>query len=580
VTSSTRVYVFGGYFVSAAPTYLPGAAWVPLTIAAAMRLGGEASRGAFLQLVILLTLQVLGGTPESFPQVWVLTLGAALFSHGATSHGRRTALVACATALALGISAAQLCPTLEYYLQTTRASGLGLGESMMKSLDPQTLWTLVFPHRLDGGVVAPMVDGTLALWWSIYIGVAPLLLVVVALPSRRAFVWVAVLAAALLASMGRHTPVFAFLHQHLPWLFASFRYPEKFFLAVHVSLAVLSAIGSSRVERWATRRGRRAARLVVVGLCVVTVADLWDVHWPSLLFTDWEALRRSAPPPELGKVSASDRIFGYEPSGHGLGIWAPKFTVGSDLGKIERYAWADMAGNVGLVYGVGFVNGLDSFRRRDDSALYQRLAASSLPESLRTLRTFGVHFLMGEVPLDDPSLELLRRGGKEKTWIYRTADPAPRAYLATSVYAVGSVGEALERIASPDFAPGASATSSEGAAARFPAGGPVRIVEDGPERLVLEAESAGEGFLVVNDSYFPGWRAEVDGVFTDIVRANGLVRGVPVSPGRHRIVMRYAPRSFQIGMALSLATLVFVYPTARALTPASSRVRRPRAFPS
>ncbi len=574
------VYVFGGYFISAAPwNHLTVASWLPLTVVAAMRLGTEAAPKRFLWLLTLLTLQALGGAPESFAQSVALAAGAAMVSGGATPIWRRAALAVSAAVLALGISGVQLCPTLEYFLETTRAAGLKPEEAMMKPLRPETLWTLIFPHRLDGGIVQPAVDGTLSLWWSMYIGFAPLLLVVVAVPAREAWLWLVALAGALVLAMGDQTPVLPFLHRAIPGLFASFRYPEKFLLTAHFSLAVLSAMGFSRIERWAARGRGHAVRLLAAGLCLITVADLWDVHWPSLLFSDWDSLLASAPPKELGTVGPADRIFGYEPGNPGLGIWAPKFTVGSDLAAIERYTWAEVAANVGLVYGVGFVNGLDSFRRRADQAFYGRLAASSLPECLRILRTFGVRFLMGDVPLDDPGLELLRGGGAGRTWIYRLAAPAPRAYLATSVQAVGGVGEALRWIAAPAFVPGVDA-AAEGIASTTPAGGSVRIVEEEPERLVLEADTAGEALLVVNDSFFPGWLADVDGVSTDITRVNGLVRGVPLTAGKHRIVMRYAPGSLLIGLALSVATLLLVYPATRWLTRAPSRGRRLHAFRS
>jgi Bacterial membrane protein YfhO len=567
------VYVFGGYLVSAAPTYLPGAAWAPSTIAVAIRLGSDPTPARFIQLVALLTLQLLGGTPESFPQVSLLVLGGALFARGVTPFHRRVALVAAAGALSVGLAAVQLCPTVEYFLQTTRATGLTFEESMLKSLQPQTLWTLVFPHRLNGGVVEPMVDRTLGLWWSIYVGIVPLLLIVISLSSRKALVWVTTLAVALALSMGQYAQVFPFFHQHVPLLFASFRYPEKFFLIAHLSLAVLASIGFSRVEDWLARTPGRTPGLVTIGLCLITVADLWEVHFPSLLFTEWDSLLRSAPPEELIHLGAEARIFQYERNDGGLEIWAPKFSEGSDLAAIERYTWSEVTANVGLVYGLGFVNGLDSFRRRSVQQFYDRLASSQLPECLQILRVFAVRFLMGEVPLSDPGLVLVRRGGPGKTWIYRLLDPAPRAYLATSVQMVGSVGEALQWLVRPAFVPGVDVAASGAVSAKL-AGGSARIVEAKPEQLVLETDSAGEGLLVVNDSFFPGWLADVDGAPTDIVRVNGLVRGVPVPPGKHRIVMRYAPRSIAIGLALSLASLILLYPASRWLTRSSSRGHR------
>ena len=56
---------------------------------------------------------------------------------------------------------------------------------------------------------------------------------------------------------------------------------------------------------------------------------------------------------------------------------------------------------------------------------------------------------------------------------------------------------------------------------------------------------------------YPGWQASVDGVNTGILCADGILRGIPVSVGVHKIEMWYAPASFRLGLAVSgLAVLV------------------------
>lgn len=76
------------------------------------------------------------------------------------------------------------------------------------------------------------------------------------------------------------------------------------------------------------------------------------------------------------------------------------------------------------------------------------------------------------------------------------------------------------------------------------------IAGDDPDRLLLEAELEQPGFLVIADTYHPGWRAWVDGVESPIFPANLMFRAVHVAPGRHIVELRYAPRSFALGVAL------------------------------
>jgi uncharacterized membrane protein YfhO len=65
--------------------------------------------------------------------------------------------------------------------------------------------------------------------------------------------------------------------------------------------------------------------------------------------------------------------------------------------------------------------------------------------------------------------------------------------------------------------------------------------------------------LVVTDSYYPEWIATVDGVTEPIIPVNLLFRGVVVPPGRHVVEMSYAPASWSIGVAVSLAGLVALF---------------------
>jgi hypothetical protein len=63
------------------------------------------------------------------------------------------------------------------------------------------------------------------------------------------------------------------------------------------------------------------------------------------------------------------------------------------------------------------------------------------------------------------------------------------------------------------------------------------------------------GLLILADTYDPGWRLAVDGTAAPVFRANRMMRAAALGAGRHHLVFRYEPRSFRVGVALSLATL-------------------------
>ena len=62
----------------------------------------------------------------------------------------------------------------------------------------------------------------------------------------------------------------------------------------------------------------------------------------------------------------------------------------------------------------------------------------------------------------------------------------------------------------------------------------------------------------MNDKIDDGWSATVDGKASAILRANFLMRGVQLPPGKHSVVFSFRPRStiFFVGLAATTAGLL------------------------
>jgi hypothetical protein len=83
--------------------------------------------------------------------------------------------------------------------------------------------------------------------------------------------------------------------------------------------------------------------------------------------------------------------------------------------------------------------------------------------------------------------------------------------------------------------------------------GRVLAVERGTGSLRIDAETLGPALLVVQDAFWPGWRAAIDGQPVEILAADFLVRAVRWPGGRHRLEMTYDPPEVRTGLALSAA---------------------------
>jgi len=93
-------------------------------------------------------------------------------------------------------------------------------------------------------------------------------------------------------------------------------------------------------------------------------------------------------------------------------------------------------------------------------------------------------------------------------------------------------------------------------AATADAVGTARIAAYEHEHVTIDTDAPGRRLLVLSDTWYPGWRATVDGTPTPIARANVAFRAVAVPPGRHRVVFDYAPASFRIGATIAGVALL------------------------
>lgn len=168
----------------------------------------------------------------------------------------------------------------------------------------------------------------------------------------------------------------------------------------------------------------------------------------------------------------------------------------------------------------------------------------------------------------DAAVRLVYRDGRVA--IYENDAVLPRARIVHAAEPVRDHAEAFARLVdAAKAAPHAAAAglvsrvfiepSADGhLAPEMPAEVPpdsesVQFVPgDDPDRVELEAVLSLPGWVVLADTFYPGWTATVDGISTPIHPTNLLFRGVFVAPGAHRIVFRYQPWVFRLAVVLAV----------------------------
>jgi hypothetical protein len=81
--------------------------------------------------------------------------------------------------------------------------------------------------------------------------------------------------------------------------------------------------------------------------------------------------------------------------------------------------------------------------------------------------------------------------------------------------------------------------------------GKARIVDEIPERIVIETDATTPSYLVVADTFDPGWSATIDGQPAAIWPAYVAFRAVFLAQGRHTVVFQYRPAGFIFGLGLT-----------------------------
>jgi len=187
-------------------------------------------------------------------------------------------------------------------------------------------------------------------------------------------------------------------------------------------------------------------------------------------------------------------------------------------------------------------------------------AVEGEPAHTRLLRLGGVSHV---VALHTVGLEDLRPVAEfaglypEPTRLLAVPDARPRTYAVGAARVADGV-DAFRLLLEGDVDPAREVLLPGGGPLAAPAGfrGTSRVVADTPDRVRIEATLSAPGYVVLLDSFAPGWRARVDGRPAAVSRANLAFRAVAVPAGTHVIDYVYRPRWMIGGLCISAAAVL------------------------
>jgi Bacterial membrane protein YfhO len=132
----------------------------------------------------------------------------------------------------------------------------------------------------------------------------------------------------------------------------------------------------------------------------------------------------------------------------------------------------------------------------------------------------------------------------------------PRAFVPRNVrFGTPAQDEVNEMANETDFGYLAWLRADEPPHDRVNGGGTTSIMPH-DNGLQIDVSKDGDGFVVISELAWRGWRAYVDGQRVTTLRANHAFLAVFVPNGRHTIDLRYLPESFVVGRAISLLAIL------------------------
>ena len=583
--------------------------WFPLLFALVERIREKREWRFAAWLGIAVCVQFMGGHPETSFHMLIVVCAWVLFRAGGPGTSRFVVLSLCGMALGALLAAVQLIPFLEYVSETAI--------HFCRSTEP-VAWTIGIRGLMAFIIPFYFWDATRGSCWDLpdfdnsnemsgAVGIVPLILlpcVIFGGWRRRGAVFFA--AAAVLSALVIYGNPAAELLSRIPWF--GFAVNSRLLLVVSFSLAVLSAISVEVMQN----SDEKARRVLKAGLIAVSILLLVSAAW--VLFMDSRRILEGKAEYLVageflifvallvsGALAASAVL--RKPRGEKSALcWLLAVEIASVLAFSMRYYPSMKAGeflpttpalaflkgapgyfrallpvpNAGMPYGIPDVQGYDGMSpRRVDRLLRAGVTeegCGSVPVFLshdvnsRLLDVLNVKYLLLPPDGGSPGDKYVLEYDGPDARIYRNRQVLDRAFLVPCARAYLSDDSAFDAVNRGALDFGREVALVDPAAVGpiemrcSPQGvllsGEARIVKYETQEVRVEVLTAKSAYLVLMDTYFPGWRATVNGARVEILRANYAFRAVKLAAGRHEVVFEYAPISFKAGVCLSLAGVV------------------------
>ncbi|MBI4490037.1 MAG: YfhO family protein [Deltaproteobacteria bacterium] len=303
------------------------------------------------------------------------------------------------------------------------------------------------------------------------------------------------------------------------------------------------------------KKGTLRAPLLQALLVTLVFIDLSSAHRPYQYLLNPELVYKS--PKIIAGPDPEPHRFFYYPGRSNLHPSSYAIFNRPSFAEFNSLVFSNLLPNTGVFHGFDYMQELDALGRWPYANFLGFANRLSPERQYRLLGALNVKYVNSFQALSEGGITLVRHFSEYPSWLYRIDRVIPRVYVVPEVLVERDSFKILDRLSGLEFDPLKQVileqTLSTSEKKSFQA--EAKILRYTNNQVTIRASLNGSGVLVLADSFYPGWRAYVDGKENEILRANLFFRGVPLPAGEHLVEFRYQPRSFAFGLVLSLTTL-------------------------
>lgn len=529
-------------------------------------------------LAIAISQQIYAGFPQASFMTLLLSGIMVVVATLKTKNWRSIAHWMGAVILGIGGGAAQLLPSWEFLRASTNPAGFTPQTATAYSMPIIHLKTFFDPFALGNpqfGTYPPFYNFDGSIFWenTAYIGLLPLIIAAGSIflikKDKPLILWWGILTASITLAAGKYAPTYIL---YSIWPMTLFRVPSRFLWIAMIAIAVIASHVIDKIRK------KRAWKMSITILLVLLL-----IGHTLQIMGKWWSYHLTAPaiewlnPPETAGIVKTGRVMTLGEGKVHNDVMATKGWTDSAFYSFLRNG---LSPDSNMLWGISqYEVYAGRFLKRPsitDSILSDTIALSPTVATIsatKLMDVFSVTHLLSFIPVESTELTLDNTISRRATTLrhYKNDNALPRAYVAHEATMAATLTQAAAILTGNTFIPGESVLLETHAVNKFP-GLAERIAsraftkttgfatvtwqEDRHESVKLMVETPQPGFLILTDTYYPGWRAYINGKETPILAANLSQRALILPAGINSVQFSYTPESVIIGERIAIVSLI------------------------